>query len=176
MTVKGKISLPDLKDMIANEAIETVIVAFTDHYGRLIGKRFDPDFFLESTIKDGTHGCDYLLTTDMEMEPIPGYDFANWELGYGDFHLVPDFNSLRQASWLDYTALVLCDLEDEKTHQAIEVAPRSILRNQIQKSQALGYHCMAASELEYYLFKNNYREAFEQQYQQMKPVGWYLED
>ena len=70
-TLKGKLSLPELKELVASEAIETIVVAFTDHYGRLVGKRFDADFFLESAVKDGTHSCDYLLTTDMEMEPIP---------------------------------------------------------------------------------------------------------
>ncbi|PJF20267.1 MAG: glutamine synthetase, partial [Phototrophicales bacterium] len=107
------------------EEIETVVVAFTDHFGRLMGKRFDAEYFLEDIHGEGTHGCDYLLTVDMEMEPVPGYKFANWELGYGDFHLVPDLNTLRVASWLDKTALVLCDLENEKTHQDVAVAPRS---------------------------------------------------
>ena len=66
--------------------------------------------FVEEIFNHGTHGCDYLLTTDMEMEPVRGYKFANWELGYGDFHLVPDLHTLRTASWLDKTALVLCDV------------------------------------------------------------------
>ena len=134
MTIKGMLSLEQLQAQIQEETIETIIVAFTDHYGRLVGKRFDADFFLESIAKDGTHGCDYLLTTDMEMEPIPGYDFANWELGYGDFHLVPDLNTLRIASWLDKTARILCHLENDKTHQPIAAAPRSMLLRQVEKA------------------------------------------
>lgn len=176
MTTKGMLSLEQLQSQVQAETIETIIVAFTDHYGRLVGKRFDAEFFLESAVKDGTHGCDYLLTTDMEMEPIPGYDFANWELGYGDFHLVPDLNTLRIASWLEKTALVLCQLENDKTHQPIAEAPRSILHQQLQQAQALGFDCAAASELEYYLFEDSYRGAFEQHYHDLKPAGWYLED
>jgi len=65
-----------------------------------MGKRIDPDFFLQDTVENGTHACDYLLTVDMDMEPMPGYDYANWERGYGDFHLVPDLSTLRIASWL----------------------------------------------------------------------------
>lgn len=170
------LSLEQLQAQIQEETIETIIVAFTDHYGRLVGKRFDAEFFLESTVKDGTHACDYLLTTDMEMEPIPGYDFANWELGYGDFHLVPDFKTLRVASWQEKTAMILCHLENDKTHQAISEAPRSMLLRQIEKAQALGFEAAAASELEYYLFEDSYRTAFEQQYHDLKPAGWYLED
>jgi glutamine synthetase len=176
MKVKGKLSVKQLKKKIKKGQIETVIIAFTDHYGRLVGKRFDADFFLESALENGTHGCDYLLTTDMEMEPIPGYKFANWELGYGDFHLVPDLNSLRMATWLDKTALVLCDLVNDKTHQLIAEAPRSLLQQQIEKATSLGFDCFAASELEYYVFENNYRNAFEKHYHDLQPVGWYLED
>jgi len=99
--LKGKLSLDQLKELVAEEAIETIVVAFTDHYGRLVGKRFDAEFFVESAVKEGTHGCDYLMTTDMEMEPVAGYQFANWELGYGDFHLAPDLQSLRMADWLN---------------------------------------------------------------------------
>ena len=83
MEPKGMLDLQHLKDKVANEEIETVIVAFTDHYGRLVGKRFDADFFVENAAHDGTHGCDYLLTTDMEMEPVPGYKLPTGSLDTG---------------------------------------------------------------------------------------------
>jgi len=176
MKPKGMLTLQQLRDLVANEAIETVILAFTDHYGRLIGKRFDAEFFLESAAEAGTHGCDYLLTTDMEMEPVPGYAFANWELGYGDFHLAPDLDTLRRLSWQEGTALVFCDLTDEKTHAPVAQAPRSLLRRQLQQARDEGYDCFAASELEYYTFEDSYRKAHEQHYAGLSPTGWYLED
>ncbi len=176
MKIKGKLTLPELVNKVKSDDIETIVVAFTDHYGRLVGKRFDAGFFLESAVKDGTHGCDYLLTTDMEMEPVPGYQFANWELGYGDFHLVPDMHTLREATWLEKSAIVLCDLENEKTHKPIAVAPRSVLQKQVNNAKRAGYESFAASELEYYVFENSYREAHEKHFQALKPVGWYLED
>ena len=129
--LKGMLSVERLRELVAQDQIETVIVGFTDHYGRLCGKRYDAEMFVDDTIQHGTHGCDYLLTTDMEMEPVPGYQFANWELGYGDFHLVPDMATLRLASWLEKTALVLCDVKSEKTHDFVTVAPRSILQKQL---------------------------------------------
>lgn len=175
MKLRGKLSEAELKDKVVNEEIETVILAFPDHYGRMMGKRFDAEFFVQN-IKEGTHACDYLLTTDMEMEPVQGYRFANWELGYGDFHLVPDISTLREATWLEKTALVICDLENEKTHDLIPVAPRSILRRQIQAASKFGFETFTASELEYYVFENSYRQANEQSYHNLKPVGWYLED
>lgn len=165
-----------LKVLVEKDEIDTVIVGFSDHYGRLLGKRFDAEFFVEGVDKAGTHACDYLLTTDMEMEPVPGYSFANWELGYGDFHLVPDLGTLRVASWLERTAVVLCNLEDEKTHTPIAQAPRSILKRQLEQASELGFTVNAASELEYYLFETSYKEAAKRQYAKLEPIGWYLED
>jgi glutamine synthetase len=156
--------------------IDTVLVGFPDHYGRLMGKRFEAEYFLEEVAQRGTHGCDYLLTTDMEMEPVQGYRFANWELGYGDFHLVPDLATLRPASWLEKSAVVLCDLEDERNHRLIEVAPRTLLKRQLERARALGYNVMAASELEYYLYRVSYRQAHQQGYAGLEPAGYYLED
>ena len=173
---RGLLTVEELSQKVENDEIQTVIVAFTDHFGRLMGKRFDAEYFVDDAIQNGTHGCDYLLTVDMEMEPVPGYQFSNWELGYGDFHLVPDMNTLRVASWLEKTAIVLCDLENEKQHQPIHIAPRSILRKQIEQVAELGYTANAASELEYYVYEDSYREAHQKGYSGLNPTGWYLED
>lgn len=170
------LTMADLEERVADQTIDTVAVAFTDHYGRVHGKRFDARFFLEETHEAGTHGCDYLLTVDMEMEPIAGYRYANWELGYGDFHMVPDLSTLRVASWLDRTAFVLCDLHDSDTHELVSVAPRSILRRQLQRMGSEGYTGKAASELEYFLYEDSYREAAARGYQGLQPIGWYIED
>jgi glutamine synthetase len=91
--------------------IDTVIVAFTDMQGRLMGKRVDGEYFVESAAHgEPTEGCNYLLTVDMEMDPVPGYEMASWERGYGDFDLLPDFATLRRIPWLEATALVLSDV------------------------------------------------------------------
>lgn len=165
-----------IKELIKAGKIDTVVVGFTDHYGRLLGKRFAANFYLKSIEEHGTHACNYLLTTDMEMEPVPGYAYANWELGYGDFHLVPDPDTMRRASWLKKSAMVLCDIVDDKTHKLLDIAPRSVLKKQLDKLAAMGLKANGASELEYYLFEDDYRTAFDNNYQNLKPVGWYLED
>lgn len=173
---KGMLTLKNLARLVENEEIETVLAVFTDHYGRLMGKRFEAEFFLESTAKQGAHACNYLLTTDMEMEPVAGYRYANWDLGYGDFHFVPDLNTLRRMSWLYKTALVVCDIADEKTGQLVPVAPRSILRKQIQQTENSGFQAKAGSELEYYLYEDSFKTAAEKDYAHLKPMGWYIED
>ncbi|MDH3250316.1 MAG: glutamine synthetase, partial [Acidimicrobiia bacterium] len=173
---RGLLDLTALEQAVAEDSIDTVIVAFTDHYGRLHGKRFDAGFFLENTVPSGTHGCDYLLTVDMEMNPVDGYQFANWELGYGDFHLVPDFSTLRVASWLSGTAIVLCDIHADSDDTLVAVAPRSILRHQISRLEALGFEAKAASELEYYMYEESYREAADLGFHGLSSVAWYSED
>jgi len=173
---KGMLTPEALRAMVAAGEIETVIAGFTDHYGRLMGKRFDAEMFVDEVAKSGGHACDYLLTVDMEMEPVPGYAFANWELGYGDVHMVPDMATLRVASWLEKTAFVVCDVKSEKTHDYVQVAPRSILRRQTDAARQAGFAAFAATELEHYLFRTSYRDAARQDYRNLEPAGWYLED
>ena len=173
---RGMLTIEELGALADDGGIDTVVVGFTDHYGRVHGKRFEAGYFVEEVAGHGTHGCDYLLTVDMEMEPVPGYRYANWELGYGDFHMVPDLSTLRVAAWLDRTAFVLCDLEDPTSHDLVAVAPRTILRRQIERLAGTGLQAMAGSELEYFLYENDYREAAERKYHQLTPAGWYIED
>lgn len=172
----GMLTIEALNELVGRGEIETVIMGFTDHIGRMMGKRFDAEFFIEEALTHGTHSCNYLMTVDMEMEPVPGYKFANWELGYGDFHLVADMKTLRQVSWLEKTALVLCDVEDEKSHQPISIAPRSLLRQQLEQANKLGFTAMAASEVEYYLFEDSYKVAAQKKYDDLEAAGWYIED
>src|SRR5258706_11983501 len=172
----GLLRPTELARLAGQGEIETVVVGFTDHYGRLLGKRFDAELFVEEIAAHGAHACDYLLTVDMEMDPVPGYKFANWELGYGDFHLVPDMATLRRASWLEKSALVLCDVKDEKSHALVSVAPRSILRRQVDAARRMNFKTFAATELEHYLFRTSYRDAAQKGYRELEAAGWYLED
>lgn len=176
MNKRGMLTLEQLKAMVAKGEIETVLAGFTDHYGRLMGKRFDAEMFVDEIAAGGGHACDYLLTVDMEMEPVPGYSFANWELGYGDVHMLPDMATLRIATWLDKTAFVVCDVKSEKTHEYVAVAPRSILRRQVEAAKKQGYTGYAGTELEHYLFQTSYRQAAQQDYRNLETAGWYLED
>jgi len=179
--IKGMLTRNALAQLVDNGEIDTVVVGFTDLYGRLMGKRFDADFFMEQTVKHGTHGCDYLLAVDIDMEPIPGYEFANWAKGYGDIHLSPDMDTLRVASWLDRTAMVQCDVHlpespENEAHGLVPIAPRSMLRKQLDRAEELGFMAFAASELEYYVFNDSYADAARSGYTDLERAGWYDED
>jgi glutamine synthetase len=163
-----------LRALVREGTIDTVVCAFTDLYGRLLGKRLDATYFLD-TIHDGTHACDYLFTVDMEMDPVAGYEFANWERGYGDVHLRPDLDTLRVLAWLDRTAFVMCDVHDHHG-VPVSVAPRTVLRAQLERARAAGFEVMAASELEYFLFRTSFADAARSGYRSLEAAGWYLED
>ena len=172
----GILTIDDLRARVDTSEIDTVLLTFTDMYGRQLGKRMDARFFLESAEEHGTHVCDYLLTVDMNMDPVPGYRLASWERGYGDFHVVADLETLRVASWLEKTALVVGDVVQRDSHAPVEQAPRSILRRQVQRAREMGFEAMAGSELEYYIFNNTYRQAAASGYAGLEAAGWYIED
>jgi len=175
--VRGMLTAEELEALVARGEIETVICAFPDLYGRLMGKRVEAHHFVDSVLRgEGLNACDYLFTVDMEMDPVPGYRFASWEVGYGDMHLSPDPNTLRFASWLEKTALVLCDADLEDGRGPVRVSPRSILRRQLELAKEQGFVPQGASEIEFYLFRETYDSAAEKGYSNLRPVGDYIED
>ncbi len=153
----GKLEFEDLKQAVSAGEIDTVLAVQTDMQGRLMGKRFQAEFFVESAFEE-THSCNYLLATDQEMETVEGYKSTSWEAGYGDFTMKPDLGTLRRIPWLEKTALVLCDVLDHHTHADVPHGPRAVLKRQIARLEAMGLKPMMASELEFYLFRNSYEE------------------
>src|SRR5262245_34661053 len=134
----GTISVDELQDLVASGEIDTIVTAICDMQGRLIGKRVTAPFFLDHCRDHGTHLCTYLLATDMEMNTPPGFANIDWESGYGDYLNRPDWSTVRVVPWLEKTALVLGDAVDEATGELVAVAPRSILRRQIERPENLG--------------------------------------
>jgi glutamine synthetase len=172
---RGRITLDQLQEAVRMGGIDTVISAITDMQGRLMGKRVTGDFFIEHA-QHGTHFCTYLLGTDMEMSTPGGYSLMNWESGYGDWLADPDWNTLRVIPWLEKTALVLADVRDEETGELIPVAPRTVLRQQVDRAHALGFKPLMASELEFYLLRDSYEAAAAKHFHDLAPFGWYNED
>src|SRR5580765_7934682 len=98
-----------LKAQIRSGVIDTIVVACPDVVGRLVGKRFTGKFFLDHVAVQSRHGCNYLLTGNVEMDPMDGFKLANWEKGFGDFEIRPDLDTVRVLPWQQSAALVLCD-------------------------------------------------------------------
>ncbi|WP_137137205.1 glutamine synthetase family protein [Rhizobium sp. FKY42] len=165
----------DLKIDVAAGRIDTVVAAQVDMQGRLMGKRFQAEYFVESAWKE-THSCNYLLATDMEMETVSGYKSTSWEKGYGDYTMKPDLSTLRKIPWLEGTALVLCDVLDHHTHEEVPHSPRAILKKQVKRLEDMGFTAFMATELEFFLFDQSFESARESGYRNLKLASGYNED
>ncbi|HEY1989399.1 MAG TPA: glutamine synthetase family protein [Acidimicrobiales bacterium] len=169
------LTLETLPRQIQSGDIHTVLVAFPDLQGRPVGKRVTAPFFLEHVIDHGIEVCDYLLAVDVDMEPLPGYRFANWDNGYGDLHGVIDPHTVRSIPWLPGSALVLCDLLT-LDGEPVEVSPRRILQRQLERAAEHGLEIKCATELEFYLFLDTYAEATAKHWRGIIPHADTIED
>ena len=169
------LTLETLPHQIQSGDIDTVVVAFPDLQGRPVGKRVTGAFFLEHVLHHGIEVCDYLLACDVDMEPLPGYRFANWETGYGDLNAVIDPQTVRPLPWIPGSALVLCDLLT-LAGEPVEVSPRRILRRQMERAARHGLMVKCATELEFYLFLDSFPEAAGKHWQDLTPHADTIED
>ena len=171
----GNLTLETLREKVASGQIDTVITAIPDMQGRLMGKRFQAEFFLDSAWEE-THCCNYLLATDLEMYTVDGYSSTSWSAGYGDYVMKPDLSTLRRLPWLEGTAMVTCDLLDHHTHALVPHAPRSVLKHQIARLQSMGLESAVATELEFFVFRESFEELRDKRYRDMTTISPYNED
>ena len=177
MQIPGMLTIEDLRRRVDESQIDTVLLTFTDIYGRQFGKRLDARFFLEGG-DDAGHARLRLPADHRHGDgPVAGLSVRQLGARLRRFPHGCRLATLRVASWLDRTALVTCDVLQPNSHAFVEQAPRSILRRQIERALGkMGYQPMAGSELEYYIFNNSYRQAAAAGYNGLEPAGWYLED
>jgi glutamine synthetase len=171
----GILSFDDLKTQVASGDVDTVLVCLIDMQGRLMGKRFVAQHFVNGGY-DESHCCNYLLATDFEMATPDGYASTSWESGYGDYIMKPDLETLRPVPWLEGTAMVLCDVLDHKTHAEVPHSPRAMLKKQIQRLETMGLSPVMATELEFFLFEKSFDEIRKSGFRDLAPISGYNED
>ena len=169
----GNLTPDGLREAVGAGEIDTVIVGFADMQGRLVGKRVSARLFLEEVMTGHAECCNYLLAVDVELNTVDGYALSSWETGYGDMAMVPDLGTLRRTPWIPGTALVLADLVTSADHTPIPVAPRHILRAQVERLAEHGYTPAVATELEFIVFDDDYRTAWKQRYHGLTPASDY---
>jgi glutamine synthetase len=166
------LSRDELERLVADGDIDTVIVAFSDMQGRLMGKRVSARFFIDEVAESGAECCDYLFAVDVDMNTVAGYAMSGWNAGYGDMVMKPDLTTLRRAPWLPGTALVLADLVWHDGNP-IEPAPRRVLRRQLDRLSERGLRAYVATELEFIVFDDTYRQAWASGYRDLTPASDY---
>jgi glutamine synthetase len=157
------------------ESIDTVIVAFPDVYGRLLGKRMTHEHFVNSIVHSGMHACNYLLTVDLDMNILPDFRLASWAQGYGDFQGRVDLKTLRPLPWHPGTAIVMTDLFHEDG-SPVEESPRRVLSRQTERLAAQGLTARMGSELEFFLFDESFRAIAARGFANPTPASDYLID
>ena len=170
----GNLSFDSLKSQVDTGEIDTVLACFVDMQGRLMGKRFHAVNFVTTSFEE-THCCNYLLATDLEMSTPDGFAASSWQDGYGDYVMKPDLTTIRPVPWLDGTAMVLCDVLDHH-HQPVAHSPRAILKRQVARLEALGFHPQMATELEFFLFEKSYDDIRKGGFRALDPISGYNED
>jgi len=175
MATTGFIDMDTLSSLYSAGEVDTVIMAFTDMQGRLIGKRVAARHFLENISHHGAECCNYLLAVDIENNTIQGYSHSSWDTGYGDMVMVPDVSTLRMAPWLPGSVIVTTDLQST-SHEDMAMSPRAILKRQMHKLDSMGFRAFVGTELEFIVFDNTYREAFQMGYRGLIPSTDYNVD
>jgi glutamine synthetase len=171
----GLLTLDELRSLVADGQVDTVVVAMTDMQGRLQGKRCGAEYFLDEVVVHATEACNYLLAVDVEMNTVDGYAMSSWSAGYGDFVLKPDLSTLRLLPWHEGTALVLCDVlwEDDAP---VVASPRQVLRRQLDRLAERGLTAHAGTELEFIVFRDTFEEAWSKRYATLRPGNQYNVD
>ncbi|MEU6760656.1 glutamine synthetase family protein [Streptomyces sp. NPDC046685] len=169
---KPPLAPEELRSLVASGEIDTVVLAFPDMQGRLQGKRFAAQFFLDEVLPHGTEGCNYLLAVDTDMNTVDGYEMSSWDRGYGDFAMHPDLATLRRIPWNPGSAFVLADLAWNDGSPVV-AAPRQILRRQLERLAEHGYTAMVGTELEFMLFQDTYEQAWNAGYRGLTPANQY---
>jgi glutamine synthetase len=169
------LTVDQLKDTITSGETDTVVIAFTDMQGRLQGKFLHAPFFLDSTLENGTEGCNYLLAVDVEMNTVDGYDSTSWEKGYGDMQFVMDFDTIRRLPHRPGTVMIQCDLASIDG-SPVPMSPRTMLRKQVDRAAALGWKAFAGTELEFMVYQNTFEDAWDRRYSDLTPANQYNVD
>jgi glutamine synthetase len=167
----GNLTMDELRAAVDAGTIDTVLTCIIDMQGRLMGKRFHARHFVDSGWKE-THGCNYLLATDIEMTTVQGYKATSWAAGYGDYTHKPDLSTLRRIPWLPGTAMVTCDVLDHHGHE-VPHSPRAVLKRQVARARAMGFDPMMATELEFFLFEGGYNALRDSGYRDLVGLSRY---
>jgi glutamine synthetase len=169
------LAIDQLRTLVGDGSVDTVLLALPDMQGRLQGKRLSATYFLDQVLTHGAEACRYLLAVDVDMNTVDGYEVSSWDGGYGDFVLRPDLSTLRRVPWQPGTVLLLADA-CEHDGSPVPPAPRQVLRRQRDRLAERGLSAYAGTELEFMVFRDSYESAWRHGYRNLTPANDYNVD
>ena len=157
----------DLSDLESTDC-KTVILASSDMQGRLFGRRIPVGRFLANPLRRiNISTC--ALGWDFSQSDQLKVDYTGYHTGWHDLQLVPDIESIYFLPWLTNSAIVFCDISDVNSDEKLDISPRTILRKEVDRIINHGFHIKTATELEFYLYKNDYDSARLMNYKNLTP-------
>ncbi|CAA2137726.1 glutamine synthetase family protein [Hyphomicrobium sp. ghe19] len=158
-------NIQDVRELIASEKINTVIIAATDAAGVLRGKRLTVPYFYHA-IEDGLHFASFLLGTTTMDEVLPGL----FDTGIPDVKGMIDLSTFRVAPWEANTAIVFMDwaTPEGSPHP---LCPRSMLKRKVAEAKAMGFSSSASLELEFYLLPISMAEVRKGRWSDIEPAS-----
>ncbi len=156
-------------DDLESEGFRIVVVTSADVTGRLVGKRMTPET-LRRLADEGVNLSPCVLGWDLDQWPGPIQEYTGHHLGWHDVRLVPDLGTLRRAAWLERTAICVADFYEIGSEELVAVAPRTILRRQVERMGESGLRAQVASELEFALYHGTYDEGRTRGFETLRPT------
>lgn len=151
-----------LQTALADGQSDTIILALPTPTG-LKGKTYTPAGFARVR-EHGAGMSAYLLATDTDMTPDPGYPWLG--AGTGDLIVKPDPAAVYRAAWRARTALVLGDALDPGGTPTPH-APREVLRRQLERLTQLGISALLGIESEARAYRLTHRDAHQRGYRHL---------
>ena len=172
----GRLTLDELRELTRRGDVDTIMCAVPDPYGRLVGKRLTASAFYQLAVEgEGVNASTFVFAVDLEMNPLE-LPVSNAQNGYVDFRIVPDLATLRRLPWEPATAIVMCDAYESASDELLPVAPRSILKHQIERAAVRDIRLKFASELEFFLARVAPSDAFRAGYRDLEMLSSYRSD
>lgn len=150
------------------QEVSRIQLAVPDMQGRPKGKIFNADVFTER-MKSQAEMCAYVLATDTDMTPLDGFDLTGWEQGYGDVLVKGDPDSIRLLPHLPGTAIMIGDAYHHDG-TVVEVAPRYMLRHQLERLADLGFQADVGVESEFLLAAGTPEKIRRNGYRNLRPA------
>ena len=155
LSAEGSGSVQRITRELETAGVQTVIVAGTDTHGLLRGKRI-PIGELTAVADRGLPMCEVIWALPVdEAEPVQRpAGLRGWfpQPGYPDIIALPDPSTVRERSWEQAAALILCDFA-HADGAPLELCPRTILSNVAARAGRLGLEPLVGVELECYLLE-----------------------
>ncbi len=135
--------------------VHTVEIAHPDMYAHLRGKRLPIDRFLTSGVKSGIGIADAIYIFDLHCDLVDN-PYINMGTGFLDTILKPDISTVRLLPHRPGYAMVFSESFNEEG-ELHDISPRSVLASQVERCKAAGVDPLVATELEFYLFDENWQ-------------------